>query len=108
MPEQDADPSPTVWMQYPDATIRQTYPPLQTRGGNQNAEAIDTVITGVSSAHTRTLQQEAEFRARQYARRLLTRGKAAMREPEPPMPPPPQVVIPDDPLAQAYHAAGWL
>ena len=87
-----------------------TYPSLPTKGGNPNAEAKEGVIAGVSTAFQRTRQQEAEFRARQYARRLQTRGLAAMRGPVPEgiILPPQPVEIPDDPLAQALAAAGWL
>ena len=86
-----------------------TYPPLATKGGNPNAEASKGVVEGVASSFQRTQQQEADFRARQYARRLSTRGKAAMRDPEPPpIPLMPPAEIPDDPMAQAMSAAGWL
>lgn len=95
------------WQQYPDATLRETYPPAQTRGGNMNAQATETVISTVSSALARTQQQEAAFRARQYARRLQTRGAAAMRPPEESLPTP-EFELPDDPALDEFKAAGWL
>ena len=98
------------WTQRRDEGGRLIYPPLPTNGGNPNAEAKEGVIAGVSTAFQRTRQQEAEFRARQYARRLKTRGVSAMRGPTPEeaTPPPQPVEIPDDPMAQALAAAGWL
>ena len=97
------------WMDRRDEGGRLTYPPLPTTGGNPNAEASQGVVEGITIAFQRTQAQEAAFRARQYARRLHTRGKAAMCDPELSQPfPEPSVEIPDDPLAQSLHAAGWL
>lgn len=95
------------WTQRRDEGGRMTYPPLPTKGGDPNAVASDGTIQGVASALQRTQQQEAEFRAKQYARRLGTRGVAAMRDPAPP-PAPVLPPIPDDPVAHAYREAGWL
>ena len=94
------------WHQYPDSTVRETYPPMPTRGGNINAEAKDVVLTVVATRHADTVRQEAAFRERQRQRRLLTRGAAAMREPEESLSPPLQ--IPDDPALEEYKQAGWL
>lgn len=96
------------WTQRKDEGGRMTYPPLPTRGGNPNAEATEDVVQGVASALSRTRQQEQEFRAQQHARRLKTRGAAAMREPAQEEGPSRPVDVPDDPLAQSYVAAGWL
>ena len=98
------------WTQRRDEGGRLTYPALPTKGGNPNAEVKEGVLAGVSTAFQRTRQQEAEFRARQYQRRLSTRGVAAMRGPVPEgvTAPPQPIDIPDDPMAQALAAAGWL
>jgi hypothetical protein len=98
------------WTQYPDTTLRQTYPPLPPRGGNPNKEATDAVTGMVATQHAASVRQEADFRARQRMRRLKTRGAAAMRDPEESLPflPPPVLEVPDDPALQAYTAAGWL
>ena len=97
------------WMLVRDEGGRMTYPPRPTQGGNPNATAPTGMIEGVVVALQRTQGQEAEFRARQYARRLQTRGRAAMSGSEPPSEPPePLGELPDDPVAQAMHAAGWL
>ena len=106
------DNSTEVWQPYPDPTQRGSLAPLPTKGGNPNAVASDGVVAAVASQHQRSVHAEAEFRARQYARRLLTRGKAAMRDPAPPqfvlLPTPDLPPIPDDPESQAYRAAGWV
>ena len=87
-----------------------TYPLLPTKGGNPNAEAPEGVVQGMTVALQQTRQQAAHFRAQQYARRLRTRGAAAMREtpPTPADPEPTPAAVPDDPVAQLYVAAGWL
>ena len=95
------------WQSYPDSTIRETYPVLPSRGGSPNKEASDSVIGAVVSQVQLSQHREAEFRARQHARRLHTRGAAAMREPEESLPSP-QLVIPDDPELAEYKAAGWF
>ena len=61
-----------------DSTIRETYPPLPRSGGSTNKEMSEAVVGMVASQHAAAVQHESEFRARQYARRLQTRGLAAM------------------------------
>lgn len=97
----------STWQQYPDSTIRETYPPAQTKGGNVNKEASEAVIGSVASSLQWTQQREAEFRARQRQRRLQTRGAAAMRDPDE-VPVTPEPALPDDPALDEYKAAGWL
>ena len=86
-----------------DSTIRETYPPLPRAGGNTNKEMPEAVVGMVASQHASAVQHEAEFRARQYARRLLTRGRTATHTPD---------VIPDemlnDPALDEYIAARWF
>ena len=97
------------WQQYPDTTIRETYPSLPRTMGDPNKVAEDRVVASVVSQHARSVQQEAEFRARQYARRLQTRGLAAMRSPATPTAPEPEMLaLPDDPVVDAYRAAGMF
>lgn len=97
------------WASYPDPTIRQTYPPLPRTGGDPNKQASDAVAASVVSMHTRSVQQEAEFRARQRMRRLQTRGLAAMRDPEEVTAQlSPDLEVPDDPALEEYKKAGWL
>lgn len=93
------------WQQYPDSAIRETYPPLPRTGGNANKEMSESVAGMVASQHAITLQHEAEFRAKQYARRLQTRGLAAMRDPDASRQEPD---LPDDPELDEYKTAGWL
>ena len=94
------------WQSYDDPTRRETYPPLPSRGGNANKEASESVIGAVASQLQMTKSREAEFRARQHARRLLTRGAAAMREPDDfPQPIEP---VPNDPALDEYKIAGWV
>lgn len=93
------------WQQYPDSAIRETYPPLPRTGGNANKEMPESVVGVVASQHATTLQHEAEFRARQRARRLHTRGVTAMRDPEESAP---QPDLPNDPELEEYITAGWL
>ena len=95
------------WQQYPDSTLRETYPPAPTKGGSPNKEASDAVIGIVSAKLHVDQHQEAAFRARQHARRLQTRGAAAMRDPEESVPSP-ELVVPNDPALDEYKAAGWL
>ena len=92
------------WQQYPDSTIRVTYPPLPRTGGNTNKEMPEAIVGLVASQHATAVQREAEFRARQYARRLQTRGLAAMRPPAEPLDDP----ILNDPALEEYKQAGWL
>ena len=96
------------WEQYPDSTLRETYPPAPSRGGLPNKEVSETVVAVVTSHHATAVHQEAEFRARQRARRLQTRGAAAMREPEESLPQPIVEELPDDPELDEYKAAGWF
>lgn len=93
------------WQQYPDSTLRETYPPLPRTGGNTNQEMPESVVGLVASQHASAVRQEAEFRARQYARRLQTRGLAAMRDPDESLL---QPELPDDPELDEYKQAGWL
>ena len=95
------------WQQYADSTIRETYPPMPRTGGNANKEMSDAVVGMVASQHAGAVQHEAEFRARQRARRLQTRGLAAMRDPEESQPELPQE-LPNDPELDEYKTAGWL
>ena len=83
--------------------IRETYPPLPRMGGNANKEMSEAVVGRVASQHASAVQQEAEFRARQYARRLQTRGLSAMSPPTPEA-----LSLPDDPALDEYKRAGWL
>lgn len=94
--------------QYPDSTIRETYPPIPRTGGDANKQMTDAMAGMVVSKHAATVQQEAEFRARQRARRLLTRGAAAMRDPEESLPQPELPELPDDPELDEFKHAGWL
>ena len=96
------------WQQYPDSTLRETYPLAPTRGGDRNKEASDAIVGLIASQHGASVAQEAAFRARQRARRLQTRGLAAMRDPEDSVPPPLVDALPDDPALEEYKAAGWL
>jgi hypothetical protein len=86
-----------------DDTIRETYPPLPRSGGNTNKEMTESAAGMVASKHAATVQHEAEFRAKQYARRLQTRGLAAMS----PLTPE-ELALPDDPALDEYKQAGWL
>lgn len=95
------------WAQYPDSTLRETYPAMPAKGGNPNKEATEGIVGIIANAHATSVQQEAAFRARQYQRRLLTRGAAAMRTPEEQLPQP-DLEIPDDPELDEFKAAGWL
>ena len=95
------------WAQYPDTTVRETYPPAPTTGGSPNKEVSDAVIGVVAARHAGAVQQEAEFRARQRMRRLQTRGAAAMRDPEETLVAPP-LALPDDPALDEFKAAGWF
>ena len=95
----------TDWAQYPDSTLRETYPPMPSKGGNVNKEASDTVVGSVASPLQVTQQREAEFRARQRMRRLQTRGAEAMREPEESLQ---MSELPDDPALDEFKQAGWL
>ena len=95
------------WEQYGDSTIRETYPPLPRMGGNANKEMSDATVGMVASQHAAAVQNESAFRARQRARRLQTRGLAAMRDPEesqPELPPD----FPNDPELDEYKQAGWF
>ena len=80
--------------------IRETYPPLPRTGGSTNKEMPEAIVGMVAAQHASAVQHEAEFRARQYARRLQTRGLSAMS--------PPEESIPDDPALEEYKRAGWL
>ena len=91
------------WQQYPDSVIRETYPPLPRTGGDTNKEMSEAVVGMVASQHASAVQHESEFRAKQYARRLQTRGLAAMRSPTPE-----ELSLPDDPALDEYKQAGWL
>ena len=97
------------WEQFADSTIRQTYPPLPRTGGNANKEMSDAAVGMVASQHAAAVQQEAEFRARQRARRLRTRGLSAMRDPEESLPQPelPNELL-NDPELEDYKTAGWF
>lgn len=97
-----------VFAQYPDATERLTYPPAPQRGGNPNKEATDAVTAVVNSRHVEAVRNEAAFRERQRQRRLVTRGAAAMREPEDVTSSPVRPSLPNDPDLDPYTAAGWL
>ena len=92
------------WQQYSDSTIRETYPPLPRTGGDTNKEMPEAVVGLVTSQHASAVHREAEFRARQYARRLQTRGLAAMRPPTEPVDDPAL----NDPALDEYKHAGWL
>lgn len=96
------------WQPYSDSTIRETYPPIPRTGGNTNKEMSDAVVGMVASQHAGAVQHEAEFRARQRARRLQTRGAAAMRDPEESLPKPALPELPNDPELDEYKQAGWL
>jgi len=96
------------WQQYPDSTLRETYPQAPRSGGNPNKEVSDAIVGMVASQHASAVQNESAFRARQRARRLLTRGIQAMREPEESLPQPLMDALPDDPALDEYKAAGWL
>ena len=91
------------WQVYPDSTLRETYPPLPRTGGNTNKEMPESIVGLVASQHAVAVQREAEFRARQYARRLQTRGLSAMRSPAPVDDP-----ALNDPALDEYKQAGWL
>jgi len=93
------------WEQYGDSTIRETYPPAPRTGGNVNKEMSDATVGMVASQHAAAVQHEAEFRAKQRARRLRTRGVVAMRDPEESLP---QPELPDDPDLEEYKQAGWV
>lgn len=97
---------PDDWAQYPDTTLRMTYPPVPTRGGNVNKELSEEIVGVVANSHASAVRNEAAFRERQRRRRLQTRGADAMRDPEELLSPP--VVIPDDPALDEFKAAGWL
>ena len=86
-----------------DDFIRETYPPLPRSGGSTNREMPESLVGMVASQHEAAVKNEAEFRAKQYARRLLTRGLSAMRPPTPEEP-----SLPDDPALEEYKRAGWL
>lgn len=96
------------WEQYSDSTIRVTYPPLPRTGGNTNKEMSEAAVGMVASQHAAAVQQETEFRARQRARRLRTRGLAAMRDPEESLPQPDLLELPNDPALDEYKTAGWF
>jgi len=98
----------TEWAPYPDSTLRETYPPAPRSGGQSNKEASETVVATITQQHLHTVHQEAEFRARQRARRLQTRGAQAMRDPEELLPQPIEDALPDDPAVEIYKVAGWL
>ena len=87
-----------------DDFIRETYPPLPRSGGSTNREMPESLVGMVASQHEAAVKNEAEFRAKQYARRLLTRGLAAMR---PPAEPPSDPAL-NDPALEEYKQAGWL
>ena len=97
------------WEQYGDSTIRETYPPMPRTGGNANKEMSDANVGMVASQHAAAVQNEAAFRARQRARRLQTRGLAAMRDPEESLPQPelPNELL-NDPELEDYKTAGWF
>ena len=86
-----------------DSTIRETYPPLPRSGGSTNKEMPEAVVGMVASQHAAAIQHESEFRARQYARRLQTRGLAAMCDPDAL---PPEML--NDPALDEYIAARWF
>ena len=97
------------WQEYPDSTVRQTYPPAPRTGGNANKEVSDQVAASIVSQHAYSVQHEAEFRARQRQRRLQTRGLSAMREPEELLAQQsPEIEVPNDPELDEYKKAGWL
>lgn len=99
----------TEWQQYPDSTVRETYPPLPRTGGEANKEMSDSIVGMVASQHASAVRQEAEFRTRQRARRLRTRGLSAMRDPDESLPSLDVLDdLPDDPALDEYKRAGWL
>jgi len=95
------------WEQYADSTIRETYPPAPRTGGNANKEMPEALVGMVASQHMAAVQHEVEFRTRQRARRLQTRGLLAMRDPEESLSAP-EIELPDDPELDEYKTAGWL
>ena len=96
------------WAQYADTTIRETYTPLPNRGGDPNKEASESVVGALNARYALARRDETAFRARQRARRLQTRGLAAMRDPEEVAVVTPPVALPDLPDLDPYKAAGWL
>ena len=79
----DLNPSIVEWQQYPDSTIRETYPPLPRKGLGTNVPLTDQMAGNIAARLPAQVQQQiAEAQA--------------------------SITVPDDPALAEYKAAGWL